>query len=187
MSSWVYVLIGIISLLSSIFGGFLYAYFRKKGEQTAIMEDLNDIKTQLEHTTETIETVKASISKNLHIEKSKWDLKKEIYYDLLTSLSELRACTIDYGYYLKDPKNSERKDSSFQKMCDSLDVITKNKELGGIFIDQSIMDEVSQLAVKFSEINNLAKASESIWDKFIDTISNVITKLTLKAKKDLLD
>lgn len=148
ISYWVYIWIAIISLIFSGLGAYLSTYLRKKGEQTAIMEDLNDIKNQLKHTTETIETVKASISKNLYIKKSKWDFKKSIYYDLIINLTALRTYTLEFKNY---PEGSEKKDSSFQKLYETLQTIMKHKEVGGIFIDQPIMDKIFQLGEAFSE------------------------------------
>lgn len=58
---WFYLLLAAISLVGSAFGGFLAAYFKKRGEMLATKADFDELLTQLRQSTHLAEEIKADI------------------------------------------------------------------------------------------------------------------------------
>lgn len=80
----VYLVILVASGLGSVLGAYFQSFFGKRGEITAIREDLDQIKKLQEE-------IKASVSRQLWINQSLWTLKRETYWKLTSTLSLLSS------------------------------------------------------------------------------------------------
>lgn len=69
----IYVIIVVATLIGSILGSYITTYIRKRGENAAILKDLDQI-------TRTQEEIKISISKKAWINQNWWSLKRDTYW-----------------------------------------------------------------------------------------------------------
>lgn len=86
---YVYLVLGLISLVTGVIGAYFGAYLKKKGENFAIQEDINKIVGQVEKTTEAAKRIEADISRSSAIELKRWELKKEVYFELSSTVNNL--------------------------------------------------------------------------------------------------
>jgi len=90
LNSAVYLLLVLVSLLGGTLGAFVGAYSKKRGENLATKADFDAILKQLAQQTQQAESIKAEIAQIGWIEQRRWDLKRQLYWDLLQVLQELR-------------------------------------------------------------------------------------------------
>ncbi|HEY7293019.1 MAG TPA: hypothetical protein VH583_24495 [Vicinamibacterales bacterium] len=86
----VYLLIALVSLLGGTLGAFVGAYARRRGENLATKADFNSLMEQLRLQTEETERIKSEIARAGWIHQRRWDLKRELYWQLLQLLEEIR-------------------------------------------------------------------------------------------------
>lgn len=91
------VLSGIIAALTIVIGAlvlylrtFTSAYASKKGENLATHEDIQKLVDQVKAVTKTQEEIKAQISDDLWTRQRRWELKKEVAFELLKELGNLQ-------------------------------------------------------------------------------------------------
>ena len=72
---------------------FIPKYLNKKAENFATKEDFNQLLELEKTTTREIESIKGQISKGVWIDQRRWDLKRELYTNLLETFHELRKTT----------------------------------------------------------------------------------------------
>ena len=74
------------AFILAFFGSFLGTYTKRKAENLATKEDFDDLLLQVKKTTETTENIKANILKVSWVDQQRWQLKRELYLDLLAAL-----------------------------------------------------------------------------------------------------
>ena len=90
LSPAVYLLVVIVSLLGGTLGAFVGAYSRKRGENLATKADFDSLLQQLRKQTEETERIKSEIARAGWIHQRRWDLKRELYWQLLQMLEEIK-------------------------------------------------------------------------------------------------
>jgi len=86
----IYLLVVFVSLLGGIVGAFFGAYSRKRGENLATKADFDSLLQQLRRQTEETERIKSEIARAGWIHQRRWDLKRELYWQLLQILEEIK-------------------------------------------------------------------------------------------------
>jgi hypothetical protein len=86
----VYLLIVALSLVSGALGAFLGAYLKRRGENLATKADFDSLIDQLRTQTQEVEQIKSEISRAGWLHQRRWDLKRELYWNLLETLEELK-------------------------------------------------------------------------------------------------
>lgn len=81
----------VVSVAGAGIGAYGGAYLREKGKNLATHEDIEKIVAQLRKTTEAAEDIKAQISGELWLGQIRWQLKRELYVNLLEGLADSRA------------------------------------------------------------------------------------------------
>jgi hypothetical protein len=80
--------------VASLIGAFLGAYFKRKGENLATHEDLDNLVKQVAAVTETTENIKATISDDVWDRQEQWKLKRDSIQNAVIALHEMeRALT----------------------------------------------------------------------------------------------
>ena len=86
------VLVGIV-VIGWLVKSFIPRYLNQKAENFATKEDFCQLLELEKTTTREIESIKGQISKGVWIDQRRWDLKRELYTNLLETFHELRKTT----------------------------------------------------------------------------------------------
>ena len=86
------VLAGIV-VVGWLVKSYIPKYLNKKAENFATKEDFSQLLELEKTTTREIESIKGQISKGVWIDQRRWDLKRELYAELLETFHELRKTT----------------------------------------------------------------------------------------------
>ena len=83
---WSYLLV----VIATFVGGFLGAYFKRKGENLATKEDYESLLEQVKKTTSATESIKLNLAQGNWLHQQSWYLKEKYYTGLLESLYKLK-------------------------------------------------------------------------------------------------
>ena len=95
----------LIVALASAFGGYIGAYLKKKGENLATHEDLEQLVHQMAATTEATKAIEARISDEMWNRQRQWEMKKEIFVNATRTIAKADAVlarTVT-GYFAGEP------------------------------------------------------------------------------------
>jgi hypothetical protein len=90
---WIYL---VLMVLAGFWGSFFGAYFKKKGENRAIREDIEEL-------TKTAKGIEAKISSEVWDRQKRWELKREVLFLATKRLSDAddpRLCRPSVAYFL---------------------------------------------------------------------------------------
>lgn len=100
---WAYLVAFIFAFAGSYFG----AYAKRKAENLATKEDFDGLLSQVKKTTETTEKIKADISKVSWVDQQRWQLKRELYMELLSALYSEKEAIFKLSDEEKKPEPTE--------------------------------------------------------------------------------
>lgn len=83
-----YAGISVVTILSAGIGAYIGAYLKKKGENLATHEDLENLVVELKATTEATKSIEARISNDLWVSQKGWELKRDILMQWFRSANE---------------------------------------------------------------------------------------------------
>ena len=83
---WSYFLV----VIATFVGGFLGAYFKRKGENLATKEDYKSLLEQVKKTTSETESIKINLAQGNWLHQQSWYLKEKYYTGLLEALYNLK-------------------------------------------------------------------------------------------------
>ena len=95
---WSYIL----AFISFFFAAYFGAYAKRKGENIATKEDIENIKDQLESTTRLTESIKAEMAKSIWIDQKGWEFKRDLYCSLIESIQDLKYPLAKLAEYHQD-------------------------------------------------------------------------------------
>jgi hypothetical protein len=72
---------GLTTLASSFTGSYLASYLKKKGENRAIREDLDDLLKQVRAVTTTTKEIEAKISTDVWERQKRWELRRDVLFE----------------------------------------------------------------------------------------------------------
>src|SRR5579862_3362214 len=75
-------------LAAAFLGSWLGAYMKKKGENFATREDLQDVVEQVKAVTRTAEEIKSEIAGGLWDRQKQWELRRDTLFELAKCLTE---------------------------------------------------------------------------------------------------
>jgi len=84
------IVVTVLSFCGTLLGGYLYSYFRKKGEHLATKEDIEEI-------TRKIETVKTELGQRLRINSFRYEKEFAVLVDINKAIFEFRELATQYG------------------------------------------------------------------------------------------
>jgi hypothetical protein len=96
-------------------GAFLGSYLKKKGENLATKEDIEDLRKQTATLTQTTEGIKARISIDLWSRQQRWDVQKSALLDTLKELASSEALLFAAVYTFQVTKGSESPEAKEQR------------------------------------------------------------------------
>ena len=83
------LLVGVLSLVGGWGGAYLGSYVRKKGENLATHEDIGKLVDQVRAVTQTTKEIEAKISSDVWNGQKRWEMKREVLFDVAKSIVEL--------------------------------------------------------------------------------------------------
>ena len=81
---------GVITVVGSLVGSFLGAYLKRKGENLATHEDIDDLVHQVSAVTTATKEIEAKISHNVWDRQKRWEMKQQVLFDTAKSVQELQ-------------------------------------------------------------------------------------------------
>lgn len=85
-----YALVGLVALASAGLGTYAGGYLKRRGENLATKADFDSVLLQLQRQTRDVESIKGEIASASWIHQRRWDVKRQLYSELLVALEELR-------------------------------------------------------------------------------------------------
>ncbi len=142
---WSLVLVAIFGGAGAYFGAFL----KKRGEIKAIKKDLDQI-------TKIQEEIKSEISKTRWLDQRRWDLRRDVYWNLLEQLGELAFVL----QRMSDQVRPRHKDLEQKKVVIELLDEAETKALGLVKFDAIGRTVLPESAVK--ALDSLEKSARKI-------------------------
>jgi hypothetical protein len=78
-----------LMLLVGVFAGYLAGYMKKKGENRAMHEDLDNLTAQVAAVTKTTKEIEAQISNDVWDRQKRWELRREVLFEATRRIAEL--------------------------------------------------------------------------------------------------
>ena len=142
------MLAGII-VIGWLVKSFIPKYLNKKAENFATKEDFNQLLELEKTTTREIESIKGQISKGVWIDQRRWDLKRELYTNLLETYHELRKTTANVAAtYSPDQdkefieRNKEFYDGQKTRQRELLDEAGRLTAVAALIIDEKALGAI---------------------------------------------
>ena len=192
----VYLVIGLISVLSGGIGAFVGAYLRRRGENLATKADFDSLLSQLKQQTREVEEIKSEISQAGWIHQRRWDLKRELYAELLVVLEEIKekgrwfSESIGSNYWGATSELTESLQRFATHMQDrgTLDRFLAAKALAGMFLAPQAVDALNELSHDYSLAADMIAHSDNPADTVArnDTHFNALIHTTQHAYEVIL-
>jgi hypothetical protein len=138
----------VLMILMAGFGAFVGAYLREKGKHLATREDLEPIIRGQE-------TIKQQLAHSTFVEGRRWELKREITWELLSQLAKAQISLREQSTYYMEP-GSEHSDNSedprFAYLSKTVSAALQAvQELAGpaqLFLSREAIDALQKLALE---------------------------------------
>jgi hypothetical protein len=176
------LVVGLIALLAV----FLGAYLKAKAEIVAKTEDLKAVTLQLRETTRAAKEVEASISGKSWLDQRRWDLRRDVYSQLLEALQEqgvkLRASikVVDHNF--------ESFKEYWNRAIELQTSVVRAAAIGGIFLPPDARAVIGELAHRWNEAMAHLKDPRTLKDdlqRLADACDDAAGAMTLAARVDL--
>jgi hypothetical protein len=136
------------SSLSAGAGAFLGSYLKKKGENLATKEDLDDLVEQVRAVTTTTKEIEASISNEVWDRQRQWELKRDAVYSVLQAIAAADDAIVDLVNVLGSEQLNELE--TFEKLLsltwaksyESLENLGQKRALALIICERGLTDVV---------------------------------------------
>jgi hypothetical protein len=140
---------GLTTLAGSFIGSYLASYLKKKGENRAIREDLDDLLKQVRAVTTTTKEIEAKISTDVWDRQKRWEMKREVLFEATRRLGALEdalgSMNVAYKSERESPQKGDPQWSTFQidankKWFDELRRFNEDCLLMGIVCGKDVKD-----------------------------------------------
>lgn len=179
---WVYVLM-VVALVVGSFGG---AYLKRKGENWATKEDFETLLSQLRRTTEETEKIKSDIAKFNWVEQRRWELKRDLYTDILETLGAIQAAVIDATHAMDKGGKKQSFVESLTKLLGLFQQLDRIRATAGITFNKSAMDTIEELISAWTIVTQADGERPHKLKAIGDIAGRAQHLLTEAAKNDLL-
>ena len=192
---WYVFALGLLVLAVVAFiAAYVGSYLQAKGQRRALEEGLEDIERKTAD-------IKAEVSGGLWLKQKRWDLRREVYSNLLTGLDDLFAAL----HNMKDlqtkapglPQGDERQkiEESLREaratMSAAQRAVARARGLGQFLLHSDSVRILDRMAVAWNPVNEQLEdgtpAAASDVQKLIGIVLEAIGDLTSAARKDLLE
>lgn len=198
LSVYSYIYITTITLLSAGFGAYLGAYFKKRGEERALIDSFNDIKDRLRKTTLMTEEIKASVSINTiehqikfnKLHEKRIEVIENLYHRLVIIEQSAQSFICSAGP-TQDPKNE------FQKVSNAISEFINYSRLNKFWVEKDLFEQIEEVALKIDKIVqnslfccNISHHNQDEFAEAMDKNKQYIQEITEKipeAKEKIID
>jgi hypothetical protein len=80
------IMSALTALSGALFGSFLGAYLKKKGENIALQEDIEKLVNQVQAVTEATKAIEAKISNEMWERQKRWEIKRDALFEAIKEL-----------------------------------------------------------------------------------------------------
>lgn len=87
----------VTTVLGGGVGAYIGSYLKKKGENLATHEDIDKLVKQMAAVTQATKEIEAKISNDAWDRQRRWDVKRDVVFQVLTELGELQDAAIRYN------------------------------------------------------------------------------------------
>jgi hypothetical protein len=158
----IYLLLVVVSLLGGTVGAFFGAYSRKRGENLATKADFESLLQQLRRQTEETERIKSEIARAGWIHQRRWDLKRELYWQLLQILEEIKqkgrwlAQSLE-RFWEPNPEAQALIEAFAKHMYErgTLEKLLAYKGVAGMILTEHAGAALDRLSYEYNEMANL--------------------------------
>lgn len=183
---WFYIFAFVCAFAGSYFG----AYAKKRAELKAIQDDFDNLLSQVRETTESTEQIKVDISRVSWVDQQRWQLKRELYMELLEALySEKEAVFklhdeenkgIPEGLELRSLRDKFIEKNRSQSLV-AIERISKVRGVAGVLLTNDAQKALDELAVSWyksveGELLEFYKMRLKAVDKAYSMVLNSATK-----------
>jgi hypothetical protein len=88
---------GLTALGGSFIGSYVASYLKKKGENRAIREDLDDLLKQVRAVTTTTKEIEAKISTDVWDRQKRWEMKRDVLFEAMKSMGAVTDALVGLG------------------------------------------------------------------------------------------
>jgi len=184
----------VVAGLGGWVGAYYGAYWKKKGEQAATHEDLENVTKEVRAITKTTEQIKAEISAGLWDRQKRWELKRDVLLELTKKSGDLRD--IFTKFYSISKTNSANKPLPDERIQLQLDVgatfLNVSAALDttamhvGVVCEKPVYVSALKLAASAKDIFQELQAHESApYDELIKQFSEQYASLHDEIRKEL--
>ncbi|EGR1976121.1 hypothetical protein BS055_RS22970 [Vibrio parahaemolyticus] len=191
LSNVSYIIVFIVTVVSGFIGAFCSSYAKTKGKHLATKEDIDKLYVQTQKLTRATELVKQQVANDSRIESKKWEIKLDIYKEILEALSTWRTI-IDQ--MVRDLFNN---DGSFKDTVKTDIVNERVSRMSQVFENIAKIEAMSELVLNVDQVNkvrairqeaNLGTEVDNIKESFERAIKNIKeleAEIGLQAKEEL--
>lgn len=181
---WVlFVVFSIVIFMARNAKKYAESYVDQKAQNLATKEDVKEI-------TRLTKTVEEDIKRSSLVEQKRWDSKKEVYYDLLHKLNELRTATAvvmnlydpeEDQKYLK--RNAKHYEDNKKRQRELLFEIGNVVSVVKLFVNDNAEQALEKLVFGFKTAANLPNENPFAFFKAYAALANETYNIVLKAAK----
>ena len=151
---WFYAIAFIFAFAGSYFG----AYAKKRAENRAMKDDFDNLLSQLKKTTKATEKIKEDISRVSWVDQQRWQLKRDLYMELLEALySEKEAIFKLYDEEKREPPTDPELISlretfvsnNRDKSLSAIERISKVRGVAGVLLTAESQKALDDLALSW--------------------------------------
>lgn len=197
LSNWrFYLLIVGLSFVGGALGNFAWAYFSTRGKALATKADWENILKQVSQTTSTTENIKSNIQRSSWRSQKRWELKSDIYWQLLKLLSQyadalggFRVVIFDDNKKLrsKDKLDSKR----FKELADRRVVIDKEideiRSVAGLVLSAEAIENIFSIKKRLKNAADDSLHGYEMLEVGEQALRDMADEIAEAARKDLLE
>lgn len=191
----------VITLVAAGIGAYLGAFLSEKGKNRAIREDLDKIVYQMQRTTQAAEDVKAAIANVLWLKQKRWDLRRDVYTQLLEALETLEQSTHIMTGADKATKacaeiqdavgaafHRNRYDIARERAVEALRNARRARALGGVFLSPEARQIVEELGSTWNTaLETSSQGAVGAYPDLSKIIGRAQSALTNAARIELME
>jgi hypothetical protein len=167
------LLIGAFIFLAGLFSSsFLPSYMKKKGENLATKEDIQELARQTAILTQAAKEIEARISIGVWSQQQRWDVQKTALLESLKELATAEAFLSRLVYTFSDTTDhsegwAERRKEANEKYADAMNNFWRTQLAMEIVCGRAIGNQFQEIENIFKRIRNSARQGhfDEIWDK----------------------